>query len=493
MFESRPSKRSITPGTISKRPYTVQVEHESYSDHEIYNPEEYEETKEISDQLLLIRKKHDRIKEDNLKKRKMLEKLKKDFETACEVTQTEESEEKMLKGSMESIQSQLEETRKQQKLETNDTNTYLHMLSRMKKDKIAMEIKANSIQVSLKSSKQVLNSETEKYRKIRETHFQSRLVLKELQKSFISQRKLKDEQVLQLERNIKSRQEAASRRENRQKKQAEIAEAAARDDKDSHEVKLRETLLINKMWQHYLNKKLEKEMAQAVEVEKAFQKIKTATGLNDIHEICERFLTREQNYVTLISAVNEAEKKLEVLKSSNEKARETLQKMQLEDTDHRVIYTEIDKYDTKLMVALKEYSGIKEKLQATTKIHDQILNWCGKILKILSVSKNEVGDYEGEKDINEMLGVIYKKIEELITPLLENKEESLRAIEQYANKKTSEIIREINKDDSFSKLSRVRIEQEVEDVEENPDESYKGNLESRDESRRKSKRNKLVS
>jgi hypothetical protein len=353
-----------------------------------------------------------------------------------------------------------------------------------------MEIKANSVQVSLKSSKQVLNSETEKYRKIRETHFQSRLVLKELQKSFISQRKLKDEQVLQLERNIKSRQEAASRRENRQKKQAEIAEAAARDDKDSHEVKLRETLLINKMWQHYLNKKLEKEMAQAVEVEKAFQKIKTATGLNDLHEICERFLTREQNYVTLISAVNEAEKKLEALKSSNEKARETLQKMQLEDTDHRVIYTEIDKYDTKLMVALKEYSGIKEKLQATTKIHDQILNWCGKILKILSVSKNEVGDYEGEKNINEMLGMIYKKIEELITPLLENKEESLRAIEQYANKKTSEIIREINKDDSFSKLSRVRIEQEVEDVEENADESYKGNLESRDDSRRKSKRNK---
>ena len=71
------------------------------------------------------------------------------------------------------------------------------------------------------SKKDVLNAETKNFRKLRETHFQSRLILRELQKSFISQRKIKDDKLQQLQRDIKSRQDAALRREYRQKKQAE--------------------------------------------------------------------------------------------------------------------------------------------------------------------------------------------------------------------------------------------------------------------------------
>ena len=496
MHDSKFSKRSITPGTNSKRLKLARLEKENFSDPDTGEiDEEEEETKEISEHLSLIRKKHDKIKEDNIKKRKMLEKLKKSYEMALEVAQNEEQEESSLKSSLENFQNQLEDTRKQQIVETKDTNTYLHMLERMKKDKIAMEIKANSVQVTLKSTKQSLNAETEKFRKVRETHFQSRLILRELQKSFISQRRIKDEKVVQLERNIKSRQDAVSRREYRQKKQAEIAEAAARDDKDSHEVKLRESLLLNKMWQHYLLKKLEKEKNQAIEVEKAFKKIKLATGLTDINEICERYLTREQNYLDLISAVNEAERKLEILKVSNDKARETLQNMQLEDVDHRIIYSEIDKYDSKLLVSLKEYSGIKEKLQISTKIYDQIINWCGKIISLLNITANNEKNLDSDRhelpSVIEMFGMIYNKIEEIITPMLENKEESLKAIEKYAQIKTSDIIQEISRDESLTKISKIKhFEPDVNDFEEDVEETYKAIPESREESRRKSKRNK---
>jgi hypothetical protein len=491
MYDSKYGKRSITPGTVSRQ--TKFIEKESYSDHEDFGIDEEEETREIAEQLSQVRKRHDRIKEENLKKKKFLEKLKKDYEATQEMAQGEEFEEKMLKSHLENIQKSLEETRKQQKDEQNDRNTYLHMLDRMKKDKIAMEIKANSIQVSLKSTKQLLNTETEKYRKVRETHFQSRLILRELQKSFISERKIKDDKVQQLERNIKSRQEAASRREIRIKKQLEIAENAAKDDKDSHEVKLRECFLLNKLWQHYLNKKLEKEMNQAVQVEKAFKQIKLATGLNDIQEICERFLTREQSYLTLISAVNEAERKLEMLKMSNENSRDTLQKMQLEDVDSRYLYSEINKSDNKMLSLLKEYSGIKEKLQNSTKIYDQIVTWCGKIMKLLDIEREDQKEdserKEYSQDLQEMLTVIYKKLEIMIDGLLQNKEESMRIIEKYASKKTSEIIHELTRDSSNGKSFKVKVENEESDeLEEEVEEANRTTLESKDESKRKIKR-----
>ena len=86
---------------------------------------------------------------------------------------------------------------------------------------------------------------------------------------------------------------------------------------------------------------------------------------------------------------------MEVLKTNNEKAREVLQKMQLEDVDHRTIYNEMDKYDNKLLASVKEYSGIKEKIYASSKIYDQIINWCGKITNLLEI--DGVDDKELEK------------------------------------------------------------------------------------------------
>lgn len=45
-------------------------------------------------------------------------------------------------------------------------------------------------------------------------------------------------------------------------------------------------------------------------LEEAFQKIKTSTGNADVQEMVTKFLTREQTYATLLSAVSENEKKL---------------------------------------------------------------------------------------------------------------------------------------------------------------------------------------
>jgi hypothetical protein len=222
--------------------------------------------------------------------------------------------------------------------------------------------------------------------------------------------------------------------------------------------------LLNKTWQFYLSKKMEKEKNQAIEVEKAFKTIKAATGLNDINDMCEKLLTREHNYFTLISAVNEAERKLEILKISYDKSREALQKMQFEDGDNRVIYSEIDKYDSKLMEMVKQDATIKEKLQINTKMFDQLLNWCNKIIKLLKINKEKSGEENNSSSLNEMFESIFYKLQAMIGAMLENKEESFRVIEMYQSKKTSDIIREISKDDALGKEKKSIVE--VEDEEE---------------------------
>jgi len=46
----------------------------------------------------------------------------------------------------------------------------------------------------------------------------------------------------------------------RVRRQSEIAEAAANENKDSNELKLRENYMIQRLWSSYLKKKMEKEM-----------------------------------------------------------------------------------------------------------------------------------------------------------------------------------------------------------------------------------------
>ena len=92
----------------------------------------------------------------------------------------------------------------------------------------------------------------------------------------------------------------------------------------------------------------------------------------------------------------------------------------------------------------------------------------------------------------EIFEKIYKKVEEIIMPMLQHKEETLKAIEKYAQKKTSQIIQEISKDELFSKISKMKMtEPDILEATEELEESNKEIPDIRTDSRKKSKRNKL--
>ncbi|OMJ94646.1 hypothetical protein SteCoe_2138 [Stentor coeruleus] len=423
-----------------------------------------EETSEIAAQLSLIRKRHDRAREINNKKRIYYEKLKAEIETANASSNLADQDLKSLQYKIEMLKNSLEQNRYRHECEMGNKRTYLHMLDRMKKDKIAMEIKANSLQISLKNSRSILNTETDKFRKIRENQYQSKQILQEIKQAIAVDQKRKNDRIIQLEKNVKERQDLALRREERQKRQADISEAAANDDKDSQEAKIRESLLANRLWFLFLRKKLEKEVVKGVSIEQAFQKIKAATGVSDINEIVEKFLTREESYGSLVTAVNEAEKKLEALKEYNSQIRDKLVEAQLDDGgNNRKIYSDIEDMEGKLSSCYKEYAVIKEKLHKSVLTYDQVLNWGFKILHTLEI-ENTLDISPGSKitetknSLEEMFSIIYCKLEDMVKPLQDKAEEAKQALEKFAMKKTNDIVREISAQESLHKVSRNTLE-----------------------------------
>ena len=50
------------------------------------------------------------------------------------------------------------------------------------------------------------------------------------------------------------------------------------------------------MWSSFMRKKMDNEMAKSAQIDEAFKQIKTATGVTNVQELVQRFLTREQTY-----------------------------------------------------------------------------------------------------------------------------------------------------------------------------------------------------
>lgn len=141
-----------------------------------------------------------------------------------------------------------------------------------------------------------MNDELHKNKKSKENKLQSKYRLDNLMKNIDHEQKKRQERILSLQTSIKNKEEALQKRMDRVRRQSEIAEAAANENKDSNEIKLRENFMAQKIWSQFFKKKMDKEMKKSFVIEDAFQKIRTATGHTDVQEIVHKFLTREQTY-----------------------------------------------------------------------------------------------------------------------------------------------------------------------------------------------------
>ena len=203
------------------------------------------------------------------------------------------------------------------------------MIERMKKDLIAIKIEANDLLDSQRQKEGILAEESDKSRKTKEQRMQAKVKLENLMKQIDLEQRKRQERIQSLQKSIRNKEEALQRRMERVRRQQEIAESAANENKDSNELKMQENYMVQRLWSSFLKRKMEKEMKRTQEIEDAFQKIRAATGFSDVQEIVHKFLTRENTYSQLLMAVSENERKIDNLRKDNDSWRERLHELQI--------------------------------------------------------------------------------------------------------------------------------------------------------------------
>jgi len=213
------------------------------------------------------------------------------------------------------------------------------------------------------------------------------------------EQKDRQERIFELQKCIQNKEASVSRRIERQRKNAEIAEAAANENKDSSELKMRENLYTQKLWNTYMRKRMEKEMRNSAQIDEAFKNIKTATQVTDVQEMVRKFLTREQTYSSLLKTVSESEAKIDHLKKSNEELRSQLHELTLDSRDNNTDKSketsaveqdsDIIMMNQELAAVMKEHQKLGERFKGINIVNDQITSWAKRIYKKFGALTND--------------------------------------------------------------------------------------------------------
>jgi len=379
--------------------------------------------------LSQIKKKHDEAKKLGNIKQDELEKVRKEIAQLEIQEAVAEPHTHEMQAKLEMLEESLGETRYKIEEEQFTKHSYLHMLDRMKKDFIASKIASSENELSLKNKVNVLNSEESKQRKIKEERLQSKAIFDSLMNNINKQQEDRQERIKELMKCIKNKEDSVQKRIDRQKRNQEIAEAAANENKDSSEIKMRENLYIQKLWNSFMRKKMEKEMMNSSQIDDAFKQIKTATGVTDVQEMVKKFLTREQTYSQLLVKVSEFERGIENLKTDNDTLRDRLHNLKIDSqaTQDNNDDTGISKFNDEELIEMnnsiqsqkKEYSILGDKYKKVNIVNDQISGWAKRVYSKFAALTNDPSLQQQPDDIVKVFLCMDQIVSQELTTLKE--------------------------------------------------------------------------
>lgn len=367
------------------------------------------ELQEIFTHLSITRKKHDQLKQSNIKKKKELEDLKKELTQLETIEEQEKTQIEASQTKIQDLEATLEITRDQITEQLNTKKSYEHMLKRTRLEKVSINQKTNQLSKTLKSTQSLLESEEKNRRRTRETLHKSLSKLKEVQKNYKTEEKKKQESLQSLNKNMQYRQEAALRREQRTKRQKEVAELAANGFRNSKEIYYQEQVLIHRFWHLFMKKKYRDEQSASMELVEAFDQIRASTGIPDPKAIVARFTNRETYYKELLEDVSKHEEQLDQIKEKSEHLRKELKEVALVE-GQRVTGNpnkEFSELNEAIESELKHYEIDYDNLKEAEGLMLTTLEWAKRIGFKLGC-KYETPEYEPL----ELLQEIFKAINE---------------------------------------------------------------------------------
>ena len=329
---------------------------------------------ELSDFLGQQRTKYDELRTTYREKQKILKDLQGECEHLERITELNDTSTDVFRDKSMKLNKQLEEIRTRTEDGQFRTSTYRHMLGRLEGDRLLLDKQLERLQHLKKEAER----EHHHVKQMMHNQKQRRNQLEKKRRELadrIRVSKAKREKRLEEARDaLKEQVRMQTRRESREKKRRQIALEVAGDLGEEEEERLKKQYVTKQMYSTFLAGKLEKNVERSSALQEGFQKIKNATGLSEVEDILQKYLTRDETYASLQGAAKEAEEQIEDALSEQKELQSSLESIQLQGVagqGNRTMYREIDQFDSELAEARKMCTEYKERsMRASMTLED---------------------------------------------------------------------------------------------------------------------------
>jgi hypothetical protein len=372
----------------------------------------------------------------------MIEKLSVELEQAKSAENYGKKLETM-KEKIQQLKEKIIETKAKQLERLEDREVCLHIEKRMIATKIHLNIKSRELKNQLHVKTGILNSEMEKTLKVRESRCRSARVYRNFDKTSSFFNKSKVVLANRFENEKKASEEMDELRLQHDKRHLEICEEVDNEETIRKFKGMREQVMLSRLWHGFLTKKLKDYISKFGTIDLAFRKIKSITGLTDISEVVEKFLTKENLYHELMSMVNQNKSKKEKMIQNIQNLEEKIQDLNISEKPASSFESVKDLIDEIHSKRGRNYYE-KEKLEKIISLKLKLESWIKKI--IMKVKKNQEMDHF---NLNELIFVLKDSVNEVLRGLQSRPD---HRVLYETNKKMVIDVAKVGKSSAFSKL-----------------------------------------
>lgn len=260
-----------------------------------FSQRKFNEGLDLSYQLTTIRKSLDKFSLQKNKKEQKLDELRVRLKM-IENSQIVKNEDLVTKHAYKSLQYEVHNTRLVELEELENQKIYEFMYERLRNTTTFLEKRSRKLRKVLDIT--IHNAESMfKLRKETLDGIQKWKVLyKNELEVFRCEYDSIVEEISKMSVQSKSQKAVMAKTEEQRRHRLEIIENTMINDNGTHYEDLRNRLLLCKMYEKYLTRKTLMEMKEHGKLNEAYQQVRLKTGLSNIEEIIEKFLTQEMNY-----------------------------------------------------------------------------------------------------------------------------------------------------------------------------------------------------
>jgi len=246
--------------------------------------------------------------------------------------------------------------------------TYDQIVKRLREERIGFDNQLAAIERTLKAKEHDLEELILMSHDANHAKEVAKAELAKVDSVLNAERAARDKDLADRRQQVRARQEMNARMQQRDAARIDIQLEAQGDLSQKQEEALKKSVVTNQLYHEMNKRQLDEEEQRVTTFEEAFKKIKEATGVSDVSEVIQKFMTQEDTHNNLKQINEEAQARIDHLKEEKAQIQAKLEELKYAGSGLDGSRKLVDEYEGKLAEATAQCEKARMKYEKVAKI-----------------------------------------------------------------------------------------------------------------------------